>query len=133
MVQQLKSLTLLLSRFCISLLFLWAGVAKILNWQGTIHYMASKGMPSIDILLPLAVAAQLIGGLSILLGYRARLGSLLLILFLIPASLMFHDFWNLSGSLRVTEMTMFLKDVAVLGALLQILIHSSGPYSLRNG
>lgn len=126
----MNGLLTLLGRFCLSLVFLWAGLAKVFNLPGTVQYMASKQMPLIAVFLPLAIAIQLLGGLSILLGYKARYGAALLIVFIIPAALIFHDFWNLQNPERLTQQIMFMKDVAILGALLQILTRGPGPWSL---
>jgi putative oxidoreductase len=122
-------IVLLISRLFISSLFLWAGMAKVLQWNGTIAYMASKNFPLIHVLLPAAVAIQLLGGLSLLLGFQIRIGAALLIIFIVPATIMMHDFWNLDGMERVIEMTMFMKDMAIFGGLLLLFVTGAGRYS----
>src|SRR5947207_5187781 len=61
--------------------------------QKTIGYAAHQGVPLAEIAVPLAGVLALAGGLSVLLGYRARVGAWLLILFLIPVTVLLHNFW----------------------------------------
>lgn len=126
-----QSMVALLGRICLGLLFLWAGVAKLQGLEGTMAYMASKHMPFIYFFLPAAIAIQIFGALSLITGYYARWGAAVLIIFIIPASIIFHDFWNLEGSERLTEMIMFMKDVGVLGGLLGILAFGPGTYAMH--
>jgi putative oxidoreductase len=73
----------------------------------------------------------LLGGLSILLGYKARWGALLLIMFLVPVTVMMHNFWAVSDPMaKQMQMIMFMKNVSMLGAALMIMHLGSGPLSL---
>lgn len=124
------NLLLLIGRVCISVLFLWAAGTKITNWQTTLHIMKSKGMPLPNLLLSLGTCMQLLGGMLLLLGLYARIAALILIAFLIPALLKFHDFWRFTGEQRITERTFFMKDIAILGSLFLILACGGGLFSL---
>jgi putative oxidoreductase len=73
---------------------------------------------------------QLGGGLSLLLGIEARLGALLLSLFLIPVTVMYHPFWKRSGADLVAEADHFLSNLAIIGGLLAIAALGSGSISL---
>jgi putative oxidoreductase len=86
--------------------------------QIVFSYMISSGA----ILLIFATFLLLSGGLLLLLGIRERLGLSLLILFLIPATLLFHPFWWVEGPAHETQVAMFLKNCAILGCLLQMLL-----------
>src|SRR6202030_3406039 len=79
-----------LGRFLFALIFLLAG-ANHFNKQ-TIGYAASQGVPFASIAVPLSGVLATAGGLSILLGYRAKIGAWLIVLFLIPVTLMMHKF-----------------------------------------
>jgi len=71
------------------------------------------------------------GGLSILLGYRAKLGAWLIVLFLIPVTLMMHKFWAVTDSMMAQiQMIMFMKNVSMLGGALLISQFGAGPFSL---
>jgi putative oxidoreductase len=74
---------------------------------------------------------ELAGGLSILLGYRARLGAWLVVLFLVPVTLMMHKFWTIGDPMMAQmQQIMFLKNVSMLGGALLISQFGAGPISL---
>lgn len=125
-----NSLLLLLGRILISLLYIWAAVAKLDNIPGTIAYISSKHMPFVYVSLAAAVFFQIAGSILLLLGYKARLGAWILILFTIPATIIFHDYWNLQGQERHIEQVMFLKDLAIVGGLLAFAVFGPGKYAL---
>lgn len=126
----LKEFTILIARICISSLFLWAGVAKIIEWKGTIEYMRSRHVQHTTLFLVLAVMLQIFGGLSILVGYHTHIGAILLIIFTIPAAVKMHAFWNFRDEdKRIIELSLFMKDVAILGALLLLIILGAGHFS----
>lgn len=127
----LVNTVLLIARILMSSLFLWAGMRKICNWNGTQDYMRTKQTKYIKALLPIAVALQMIGGLLLLLGIYVRIGALLLILFTLPATIQMHDFWHLAGKERIAEKAHFLKDLAIIGGLLLFLLLGSGEYSIH--
>ena len=128
----LENVIVLIARILISLLFLWAGFRKVLNWNSTEDSMKNKKTKGIAFLLPIAVGFQILGGLSVLLGFYARIGAILLILFIIPATIQMHDFWNLHGKERITEKAHFFKDMAIIGGLLLLFLIGPGNYSLTN-
>lgn len=116
-------------RVLLSLIFVFSGVGKIFSWSETANYMSAKGMPLVPLFLLLAILFELAGGLSILLGKRARIGAALLVIFMIPATLIFHRFWGAEGFDQM-EMIHFMKNLALIGGLLQVMAYGSGPYSL---
>ncbi len=118
-----------LGRFLFALIFLMAG-ANHFNKQ-TIGYAASQGVPLASILVPLSGVIAIAGGLSILLGYRAKLGAWLLVLFLIPVSLMMHKFWTVQDLMMAQlQMILFMKNVSMLGGALLISHFGAGSFSL---
>src|SRR5260221_10551239 len=117
-----------LGRFFFAVIFLMAG-ANHFN-KLTIGYAASQGVPLAAIAVPLSGVLAIAGGLSILLGYRAKLGAWLLVIFLIPVTLMMHKFWGVQDPMMAQiQMAMFLKNVAMLGAALLISQFGAGPIS----
>jgi len=120
----------LFARGLLSAIFLMSGFGKISNWQGTTEFMASKGMPAVSFFLAGAILLELGGGLSLLLGFRARAGAAALILFLIPATLIFHNFWAFEGMDQRMQMINFLKNLAILGGLIQTMVYGAGALSL---
>jgi len=125
----MPNLVPLLARIFLSAIFLKSGITKIFNFAGTQQYMAKYltvlSLPFIRFLLMIAIIVLLLGGLSILLGYKARWGSLGLILFLIPATLIFHT--NFSDPMQEIQ---FLKNLAIIGGLCMINFAGAGPISI---
>jgi len=129
---QLERYGMLLARVFLALIFLWAGLGKIGNFDGSQALMASRGMSATMPLLLATIVVEIGGGLSVLLGYKARLGALLLFLFLVPATLIFHT--ALGGSFPPEQVrlqqAMTLKNLAIMGGLLAIAVHGPGSFSL---
>jgi putative oxidoreductase len=110
----------MLGRVLLSVIFLLSGLGKIFDWDVNAKLMASQGMPLIPLLLAGAIIIELAGGLSVLLGWKARWGALLLFLYLIPTTLIFHDFWAFSGAEMQTQLVNFLKNLSIMGGLLLV-------------
>jgi putative oxidoreductase len=118
-----------LGRFFFALIFLMAG-ANHFNSQ-TIAYAVSAGVPLASIAVPLSGVLSIAGGLSILLGYRAKLGAWLIVIFLVPVTLMMHKFWTVTDPMMAQiQMILFMKNVAMLGGALLISQFGAGPFSL---
>jgi putative oxidoreductase len=123
----MQKFTPLIGRIFLSAIFLMSGLGKIANFSGTQQYMAAYGMPMTSLFLIGAIILEVGGGLSILLGYKAKWGALALIIFIIPATLIFHT--NFSDQ---TQMIMFMKNIAILGGLVLIVANGAGSLSLDN-
>jgi putative oxidoreductase len=118
-----------LGRFFFALIFLMAG-ANHFNRQ-TIGYAASQSVPLASIAVPLSGVLAIAGGLSILLGYRAKLGAWLIALFLVPVTFMMHKFWLVQDPMMAQiQMILFMKNIAMLGGALLISQFGAGPLSL---
>lgn len=92
---------------------------------------AAHGVPMASVLVPLAGIIALLGGLSVMLGYRARFGALLLLIFLVPVTLVMHKFWGLPDpQMAMMQRINFLENTSLIGACLLIMHFGSGPYSL---
>lgn len=121
----------LLGRILIAALFIPAGIHKIIGFAGTSGYMASKGLPVPDLLLVLTIIIELGGGLMLLFGWRAREAALVIALFLIPVTVIFHGFWAIEDpELHGKEQITFMKNLAIMGGLLMIAGLGSGACSL---
>ena len=122
----------LTGRILITSIFLMSGFGKIADWSGTAGYMASKGMPMVPLFLIGAIVFELGGGLSVLLGFKTRTGATALAIFLVPATLIFHNFWTLDGMEQQMQMAMFMKNFSILGGLLLLMAFGPGPISIDN-
>ena len=123
------SYLILLARVLLSSPFLYSGVDKCWRWSAAQREVAASGLPWPTLLHLVTVVVQLGGGLSLLLGIEARLGALLLLLFLIPVTVMYHPFWKRSGAELVVEADHFLSNLAIIGGLLVIVALGGGPIS----
>lgn len=121
--------TFLIGRILFAAIFVLAAPGHFES--DTIAYAASSGVPLAKLAVPLSGILALLGGLSIALGYRARWGAWLLVLFLIPVTLFMHDFWTISDpELRQMQLSNFLKNVSLLGGALTFAVVGAGAYSL---
>lgn len=134
-----------LARFFISLIFLAGAVNKILHWHETermlmgvlCEWQSNIGfsdrlqdclanmIPLTPIILLIATLFELLGGLSVLLGAKEKMGATLLVLFLIPTTLLMHQFWFVEGTARELQLIHFLKNLAILGGLLMIILQGT--------
>lgn len=119
----------LLGRIFFALIFLMGGFSNFSHQS--IAFAASQGVPLASIAVPLAGVIALVGGLSILLGYRARLGAWLVVLFLAAVTPMMHKFWGVTDPMmQQMQMIMFMKNLAMMGGALLITQFGTGPWSL---
>lgn len=123
--------TLLAGRVLYSLIFIFSSFGHFS--EPSIGYAASKGVPAASLLVPLSGIIELIGALSILLGYKAKYGAWLIVLFLIPVTFMLHNFWTIEDAMaKQMDMAAFMKNISMMGAALMIAYFGSGPLSLDN-
>jgi putative oxidoreductase len=125
-----QALTALSGRILLSAIFLMSAFGKITDWSGTAEHMEKEGMVMIPIFLAGAIAFEALGGLSVLLGLFTRYGAWLLIAFLVPTTLIFHDFWVKEGMERLQQMVQFMKNLALMGGLLMVAAFGAGRFSL---
>jgi len=121
--------TVLLGRILYSFLFVRGGIRNIS--METVPYAAAKGLPIPNVLVPLAGAIVLLGGLSVLFGFKARWGAWFIVIFLVPVTAIMHNFWAVADpAARQMQMGQFISNTALLGAALLIAHFGSGPLSL---
>jgi putative oxidoreductase len=124
-INAISSVGALGGRVLISAIFIASGFHKLTAWQETVGQMEKHGVPAASWLIIVAVVFELAGGLGVLLGCWTRLCAMLLILFLLPVTYYFHDFWTLSGAEQQQQMIHFMKNSAILGGILYV--WASGP------
>ncbi len=124
---------LLVGRILLALIFILSGYGKIAGFEGTAGYMASQGLPMVNILLVLTIVIELGGGLLIAIGYKARWAALVIFLFLIPVTVIFHNFWAVDPEQMRGQLIQFQKNLAIMGGMLYVFIAGPGAYSLDRG
>jgi putative oxidoreductase len=127
-----KNYAPLAGRVLFALLFLQSGWHKIFDFSGYVLDMTGRGVPMPEVLLVLTIALVLAGGLMILFGWHARWAALALFVWMIPATLLYHAFWTFEPAQVFNQTNHFLKNLAIMGALLMITGMGTGPLSLDN-
>lgn len=107
-------------RALLGTLFFVSGLTKIFGFAGVSGWMASAGLPASDVLLALTIGIEVIGGLSLIIGWKARWAALTLALFLLPVTAIFHRFWAADAAHFQDQLTAFLKNMAILGGMLLV-------------
>ena len=131
MNRTIRGILAVIGRLMLAAIFLLSSVGKLTNFNGTAGMMADKGIPAAQIMLVGAIAFEIAGGLSIVLGYKPRIGAILLLVFLVLATYFFHDFWKIADPKEKQEqMVQFLKNLAIMGAMVLIIANGTGPMSL---
>ncbi len=121
----------LLGRILYTAIFLMSGPGHFT--EKSIAYAAAQGVPLASLAVPFSGILAILGGLSILLGYKAKYGAWLLVLFLIPVTLMMHRFWGVADPMTaMMQQVNFMKNMSMAGAALLIAQLGSGPLSLDN-
>ena len=120
--------TVLLGRILYSLIFLNSG---LFHFSGmAIGYASSQGVPLASFLVPFSGVMAIVGGLLIVLGYKAKWGAWLLVAFLIPVTFMMHAFWKETDPMqKQMQMGMFMKNISILGGAFLITWFGAGPVS----
>jgi uncharacterized membrane protein YphA (DoxX/SURF4 family) len=134
-------------RVFVSLFFILSAINKIIEWKKTESGLTdllcdwqsyasfSLGFQKIfsvmldwtPALLVFLILIELIGGLLVFFGIKVRLGSFLLLLFLIITTFLFHHFWFLTGVKREFQLILFLKNIAMMGGLFYVFAFSEKP------
>jgi putative oxidoreductase len=96
-----------------------------------VGYASQAGVPLAALSVPLSGLLALAGGLSVLLGYRAKVGAWLIVLFLMPVTVMMHNFWAVADPMMAQmQFAMFMKNLSMLGGALLVAYFGAGPFSL---
>lgn len=118
------------ARVLLALMFVLAGLSKLGGLEGVAGYIASKGLPMPSVLAALTAALEIVAGLALAVGFKARWAALALALFTLLASVIFHNFWGAPADQAYTQQLMFMKNLAVAGGLLLVFSFGAGPASL---
>jgi len=120
----------LVGRVLLVLMFLVGGYGKITGFDGTIGYMQAYNMPMTQVLAVIAIIIELGGGIMIAVGWKARWAAAALFIFVLVASFVFHAFWAVPADQAQLQNVLFLKNLAVMGGMLYIIVYGSGPLSV---
>ncbi|MCB0649980.1 MAG: DoxX family protein [Saprospiraceae bacterium] len=128
----MKDIADLIGRVFLSFIFLFEAYDSIRYFQSTQEIMTSYGITwRQDLLLSGAIFVLITGGTLILMGYRSSLGALLLLLYWVPVTFIVHSFWNDPSDMVRFQSIQFMKNIAIIGGLLMVLVNGSGRYSIK--
>ena len=132
MLDSFKSPLAVIGRVLLALMFVMAGFSKLGNISGTAGYIASGGLPFPALLAVLVGLLELLGGLALAVGFKARWAALALGVFTLLASVLFHKFWAVAPEQQMVQQLLFMKNLAVAGGMFVVAALGAGPLSIDN-
>jgi len=117
-------------RLLISLIFILAGIGKIIDFQGAVDTLNSVGIQGAEAFIFIGLLMELVGGLLLLLGWYTRIAVYILMIFLLPTTLIFHGFWNYTGAEMALQLSIFLRNLTIYGGLLAYFSFGPGRWSI---
>jgi len=128
-----ETISPLVGRFALAWFFLSEAYARGSAWEANVSLMVFKQLPVPQLLFLLALMVMILGGLSLLLGFHARHGAMLLFGFTILATVLMHDYWTIRNVVdRAADYEIFARNIAIAGALLMMIGMGAGPLALDN-
>lgn len=121
----------LLARIMIATIFLMSAVGnKIPQFSSVAGYMAAEGVPLPQLSLVGAIIFLIVGSLSVIAGFKIRIGAALLLVFLVLATYFFHDFWTFEGQEQQMQMIQFMKNLSLMGTMVFLMANGAGQLSV---
>ncbi len=120
----------LIGRILVASLFLPAGISKLMGFDGTVAYFGSLGLVLPAALAALVIAIEVVGGITLVLGYKAQMTAIILALFTLGASIIGHAYWALPADQVFVAKLLFYKNIAIIGGLLILASVGAGKLSL---
>ena len=120
----------LVGRLLIAAIFVFSGFGKITGFEGTVGYIASKGLPLPQLGAVAAIIVELGGGMLLILGWKTRWAAAAMMLFTLAAAVIFHNFWAVPADMAQNQMIHFMKNICMAGGLLYVVVFGSGPLSV---
>jgi len=122
----------LAGRLLLALIFVVSGYNKLVGFDGTVGYIASKGLPLPQLAAAAAIAIELVGGVLLVIGWQTRWAATAIFLFMIPTTLIFHAFWAAPAANLQMETIQFMKNLCIMGGMLYVMAFGAGPLSVDN-
>jgi putative oxidoreductase len=113
------------ARVLMAVIFLVAGVRKLMAYGATLGYFAKLGIPLPDVVLPLTIALEVGGGLLLVAGWRVQWVAGALALFTLATAFAAHAFWAADAAQFTGQLNNFLKNVAMVGGFLMLMAHAA--------
>ena len=120
----------LIGRILLAVMFIISGFGKITGFDGTVGYIASKGLPLPQIVAIGTILVELGGGIMLAVGYKARWAGLALAIFTLLAGIIFHNFWAAEAAQKMAQQINFMKNIAITGGMLMVFAFGPGRLSV---
>ena len=128
MQTQMQNTTVLVGRILLGLIFVLSGFSKIAGFDGTVDYIASKGLPLPTLVAALTILVELGGGLALVVGFYTRQAAVALALFTLLTGFIFHNFWAADDASKMMQQINFMKNLSIAGGML--VLAAFGPGSI---
>lgn len=122
---------LLLGRVLLGSIFVLSGYGKLMGLAAFAASLEKNGVPYASTLAPVGACVEFFGGLAIVLGIEVGYVALLMVAFVVVATLISHRFWELAGAARQGQLTHFLKNVAIAGGFVLLHVAGGGRYAVE--
>jgi putative oxidoreductase len=132
MCEMVKNWGPVAGRVLLALIFVLSGFEKITGFEGTVGYIASRGLPLPQVAAAAAAAVELGGGILLIVGWQTRWAATALLLFTIPTTLIFHNFWAADAGQVQNQTIHFMKNLCIMGGMLYVMAFGAGPLSVDN-
>ena len=132
-MNQARDVAALVGRVLLAFMFVYAGFGKIGGFEGAAAAIASRNLPLPPVATTIAIVVELIGGLMLIVGWKARWAALVVAVFTFFASIFFHNFWTMTEQAASVNQLMFFKNVSVIGGLLLVFALGPGRLSVDRG
>ncbi|HEY1329676.1 MAG TPA: DoxX family protein [Casimicrobiaceae bacterium] len=127
-----RDAAVLIGRILLAVLFITSGWGKLMAFQGAVGAIGSKGLPLPEVLAALTVLIELGGGIALAIGWKARWAALLIALFIVIITPLFHNYWAVPAAQVAAQKINFFKNLSILGGMLAIYAFGPGRYSIEN-
>ena len=128
----MKDIIDLLARICIATIFLYEAYDSLSYYKLTKMKMTEYGLTwQQDTFLIMAIVFLIVGGIFLLIGYRASFAANLLLLYWVPLTFIVHSFWNDPKEIQRVQSIFFMRNIAIAGGLLMVWVHGSGRWSIK--
>lgn len=125
-----QPIVLLIARIFLVILFLWAGIPKLLAFSGVVGYMTSLNVPFPMLAATIAIFMEVFAALAILVGFYTRPIALLFVFYTLGTAFIGHTYWTMTGDQVHTNMIGFYKNLSIAGGFLLLVITGAGKIAL---
>jgi putative oxidoreductase len=126
----MRALTDPLARILITAIFVYSGISQLMHFNAMVHVLAASGIPLATIAAAISTLIDLVGSAMIIIGWKTKPAAAILFIYLIPVTVMFHNFWAAPPQMHDMQLLNFLKNLGIMGGLLILATRGAGASSV---